>query len=203
MVKCSSIILAGGRGKRMGDQEKALLQYKGRTLIEHIIDILDPLVEEIVISVRDARQQSVLEPYIMGRIVVVDQLRGIGPLAGIVEGLRAVKGKYTFITACDMPHLNAGVVELLFNRANGHDAALPVHKNKRFEPLHAVYCSGPMLVATQKAIEMNEGFILAPISELGDVVVVGTKEIREIDAKLGTFINVNTWEDVERMGKGL
>lgn len=102
-----------------------------------------------------------------------------------------------------MPHLNAGVVKLLFNRANGHDAALPVHKNKRFEPLHAVYCSGPMLAATQKAIEMNEGFILAPISELGDVVVVGTEEIREIDAKLGTFINVNTWEDVERMGKGL
>ena len=203
MVKRSSIILAGGRGKRMGDQEKALLQFKGRTLIEHIIDVLDPLVEEIVISVRDTRQQSVLEPCIKGRIVVVDQLKGIGPLAGIVEGLRAVKGEYTFITACDMPHLNAGVVKLLFNKANGHDAALPVHKNKRFEPLHAVYCSGPMLVATQKAIEMNEGFILAPISELEDVVVVGTKEIRKIDAKLGTFINVNTWEDVERMVKGL
>jgi len=203
MVKRSSIILAGGRGKRMGDQEKALLQYRGRTLIEHIINVLDPLVEEIVISVRNARQQSVLEPYINDRIVVMDQFRGIGPLAGIVEGLKVVKGKYTFLTACDMPHLNAGVVELLFNTAIGHDAALPVHDNKRFEPLHAVYCSGPMLAATQKAIEMNEGFILAPISELEDVVVVGMEEIQRIDAKLGTFINVNTWEDVERMVKGL
>jgi len=203
MVKRSSIILAGGRGKRMGDQEKALLQYRGRTLIEHIINVLDPLVEEIVISVRDARQQSVLEPYINDRIVVMDQFRGIGPLAGIMEGLKVVKGKYTFLTACDMPHLNASVVELLFNTAIGHDAALPVHDNKRFEPLHAVYCSGPMLAATQKAIEMNEGFILAPISELEDVVVVGMEEIQRIDAKLGTFINVNTWEDVERMVKGL
>lgn len=203
MVKRSSIILAGGRGKRMDDQEKALLQYKGRTLIEHIIDVLDPLVEEIVVSVRDARQQSVLEPYIKDRVVVMDQFRGIGPLAGIVEGLRTVNGKYTFLTACDMPHLNACVVELLFKTAIGHDAALPVHDNKRFEPLHAVYCSGPMLAATQKAIEMNEGFILAPISELEDVVVVGMKEIQKIDAKLGTFINVNTWEDVEKMVKGL
>lgn len=203
MVKRSSIILAGGRGKRMGDQEKSLLQYKGRTLIERIIDLLDPLVEEIVISVRDARQQSVLEPYINDRVVVIDQFRGIGPLAGIMEGLRIVRGKYTFLTACDMPHLNAGVVELLFNMAIGHDAALPVHDNKRFEPLHAVYCTGPMLAATQKAIEMNEGFILAPISELEDVVVVGMKEIQRIDAKLSTFINVNTWGDVERMVKGL
>jgi len=203
MVKRSSIILAGGRGKRMGDQEKALLQYKGRTLIEHIIDVLDPLVEEIVVSVRDARQQSLLEPYIKDRVVVMDQFKGIGPLAGIVEGLRTVNGKYTFLTACDMPHLNACVVELLFKTAIGHDAALPVHDNKRFEPLHAVYCSGPMLAATQKAIEMNEGFILAPISELEDVVVVGMKEIQKIDAKLGTFINVNTWEDVEKMVKGL
>ena len=203
MVKRSSIILAGGRGKRMGDQEKALLQYRGRTLIEHIINVLDPLVEEIVISVRDARQQSVLEPYINDRVVVMDQFRGIGPLAGIMEGLKVVKGKYTFLTACDMPHLNAGVVELLFNTVIGHDAALPVHDNKRFEPLHAVYCSGPMLAATQKAIEMNEGFILAPISELEDVVVVGMEEIQRIEAKLGTFINVNTWEDVERMVKGL
>ena len=77
----SAVILAGGRNKRMGNVEKALIPIKDMTLIEHIIEVLDPLVDEIVVSARDDEQAAVLELLVGGRDVVVDHRQGVGPLA--------------------------------------------------------------------------------------------------------------------------
>jgi molybdopterin-guanine dinucleotide biosynthesis protein A len=201
MIKRSSIVLAGGRGKRLNNLEKALIPLKGSTMIEQIIKVINPLVDEIVISVRDERQQTLIQPYVEDRTIVVDQYHNTGPLAGIMEGLSIVHGEYTFIAACDMPYLNAGVVELLFECSGGHDAALPVGERGIFEPLHAVYRSRLMLVETEKIIKKNERFILAPIFKLKDVVIVDIAKIRQIDPGLRTFININTPEDIEKLDK--
>lgn len=199
MSKTSSLILAGGRGRRLKGVEKALIPCKGGTLIEHIIAVLDPLVDDIVVSVRDGGQMDALEPYIGDCCAVVDRYHDTGPLAGILEGLKAAGGEYTFVTACDMPYLNSGAVELLFERAIGHDCALPVGDNGVYEPLHAVYRTASMLDETQKAIERGERFILAPIFKLEDVVTVGMDEIRKVDPYLKTFLNINTMQDMEQM----
>ena len=195
----SAVILAGGRGKRMGNVEKALIPIKDMTLIEHIIEVLDPLVDEIVVSARDEEQARVLEPLVGGRDVVVDGRQGVGPLAGILAGLEAAAGEYTFVTACDMPYLNAQVVEYLFGRALGHDAAVPVGDEGVYEPLHAVYRTAPMLLETGLALEDGERFILAPVFKLGKVEDVGMDEIREFDSDLQSFVNINTPEDVGRL----
>ena len=195
----SAVILAGGRGRRMGDVEKALIPIKDMTLIEHIIEVLDPLVDEIVVSARDDEQAAVLEQLVGGRNVVVDHRQGVGPLAGILSGLEAAGGEYTFVTACDMPYLNAQVVDYLFGRALGHDAAVPVGDEGVYEPLHAVYRTAPMLLETGLALEDGERFILAPVFKLGKVEDVGMDEIREFDSDLQSFVNINTPEDVERL----
>ena len=195
----SAVILAGGRGRRMGDVEKALIPIKDMTLIEHIIEVLDPLVDEIVVSARDDEQAAVLEQLVGGRNVVVDHRQGVGPLAGILSGLEAAGGEYTFVTACDMPYLNAQVVDYLFRRALGHDAAVPVGDEGVYEPLHAVYRTAPMLLATGRALEEGERFILAPVFKLGGVEAVGMDDIREFDSDLQSFVNINTPEDVGRL----
>ena len=197
MINTSTIILAGGQGRRLGHKEKALISIKGRPIIEHAIEVLEGVVDEIIVSVRDDGQKQLLKEYMIGRKVVVDKYKKVGPLAGIFEGLEAAGGKYVFVVACDMPFLNVGVVEFLFKRAQGHNGALPVSDDGIFEPLHAVYRTGPMLAETKKAIEQGERFILAPIFNLDDMVLIEMDEIRELDPKLRTFLNVNTLEDVE------
>ncbi len=198
MINTSAIILAGGRGRRLGHKEKALIPINGKPIIEHTIEVLEGVVDEIIVSVRGDRQKQLLEEYTTGHIVVVDKYVDVGPLAGILEGLGAAGGEYVFVVACDMPFLNIGVVELLFKRARGHDGALPVGDNGIYEPLHAVYRTGPMLARTKKAIKQGERFILAPIFDLEDVVLVEMDEIRELDPELKTFLNVNTLEDIEK-----
>lgn len=195
------MILAGGRGRRLGYKEKALIPIGNRTILDHIIDVLDQVVDEIIVSVRDREQEAILQPYAKGRTIVIDRYPDIGPLAGILEGLKAACGEYVFVTACDMPYIKPGVVEMMFNSVQGHDAAIPVRENGVMEPLHAVYRTKPMVSETKKAIDRNDRIILAPVFKLHEVVYVDVDKIREIDPGLKTFMNINTMEELEQMVK--
>ena len=195
----SALILAGGRSRRMGFKEKALLPIGDKTILEHVIDALEEVVDEIIISLRDVTQQELLKDYTQGYDVVLDKYPDVGPLSGILEGLKAATGEYVFVAACDMPHINNDVVELLFKRAEGHDAAIPVWENENLEPMHAVYRTHPMTVETEKAILRNEKFVLAPVFKMQDLVFANMDEIRELDPDLKTFVNVNTPDDVEKL----
>ena len=195
----SALILAGGRGRRLGYKEKALIPLKGRTILEHNLDLLEGLVDEVIISMRDDEQKSILGEYTGNQPIVVDRYTDVGPLAGILEGLNATEGEYVFITACDMPFLNSEVVEMLFDRARDHDAAVPVWENEILEPLHAIYRTKPMAIETEKAIKSGDKIALAPIFKLKDVVFVDMGEVRALDPELRTFININTIEDMAQI----
>lgn len=199
----SAIILAGGKGRRMGMVEKALLEFEGKTILERLLENLFLVVDEVILSVRDTSQKekliSVREKFPDREIrFCFDTLEDAGPLEGIRAGLLESISEYSFVCAGDMPFVNSKVVDLLFEKANGHDAALPRWDEKMFEPLHAVY-SRKMLPEIAKAFERGKHSVLAPVFQMKDVVFVDISEIKEIDPELNTFANINTVEDIENM----
>jgi molybdopterin-guanine dinucleotide biosynthesis protein A len=127
---------------------------------------------------------------------VYDEIRDIGPLAGVQASLKAARGEYVAIVACDMPFLSGRAIGLLFEKAEGHDAAVPVQKNGFLEPLHAVYRREPMLRAVERSIGRNESRISAPLSHLEDVAFVPVEELEKADPGLRTLLNVNRAEDL-------
>lgn len=197
----SGLILAGGRSTRFGGEEKSLKLVNGKRMICRVIDALSPIVDELIISVRDERQRDLLYPSISGYEFVFDETRDIGPLSGVYAGLRRAKGEYVAVVACDMPLINKAAVELLFEKAEGHEAAIPRHPDGLIEPLHAVYKKEPMLRAVRESIEAGERKISAPLKRLKDVVYVPDEEIKKVDRELDTFLNVNRAEDMERIGQ--
>ena len=190
----TAIILTGGKGSRMDFTEKALLELRGKPIIEHIMENLKSTVDEFIIAARDEEQGSKLK--LDNVKIVYDSVKNFGPIAGIYSGLKASMSKYSFITACDMPCINHKVVELLFARAKGYDAAIPFPP----EPLHAVYNKKPTLNAAKNAIERRKGAIMYMVDRL-NVNFVPKEAIREIDPNLNTFININRPEDVESLLK--
>jgi len=90
-------------------------------------------------------------------------------------------------------------VRLLFERAAGHDAAVPRHPDGLIEPLHAVYRREPMLRAVRESIAAGESKISSPLQRLKDVVYVPDEAVRAVDPGLETFLNVNRAEDMERI----
>lgn len=197
-MSCSALILAGGRGSRLGFREKALIDINGKPLMALVIESLKKVVDEIIISVRDEVQGELLKRIFPNLQYAHDMYENTGPLAGILSGLSICKDEYCFITACDMPFINEKVVNLLFSKCRDYDAAIPRQGDGFLEPLHAVYYSRSMMSETKKSLENRETTILAPISRL-NVNYVPFEEISKIDPYLTTFMNINTCEDIEKV----
>ncbi|WP_370573574.1 molybdenum cofactor guanylyltransferase [Methanomethylovorans sp.] len=197
----SALILAGGKGTRLGEREKALLIHKGRTLLEKAIDILGPVVDEVIVSVRDQRQQEAFSGYVRGVRLLCDKYQGKGPLAGMLEGMLSASGNYVFVVACDMPFLQPQVIDLLFKEAAGHDAAVPVWKDGRKEPLHAVYNRELLVPAIETSILKGDCHVMAAVSQLHDVRFISMDRIQLMDRGLVSFANINTPADLEQMIK--
>ncbi|KKH98802.1 molybdenum cofactor guanylyltransferase [Methanosarcina sp. 1.H.T.1A.1] len=203
----SAIVLAGGRGRRMGIVEKALLEFEGKTILERLLENLFRVVDEVILSVRDSVQKEkllpVLEKFPSREIrFCFDSKEDAGPLEGIRAGLLESWSEYSFVCAGDMPFVNFRVVDLLFEKADGHDVALPRWGERMFEPLHAVY-SRKLIPEIEKAFVRGKHSVLAPVFEMPDVVFVEVSEIREIDPDLRTFINLNVIGDIESLSRGL
>ncbi len=199
----SAVVLAGGRGRRMGTVEKALLEFEGKTILERLLESLFRVVDEVILSVRDKNQEKkfrpVLEKFPAREIrFCFDTLEDAGPLEGIRAGLLESRGEYSFVCAGDMPFVNCRVVDLLFEKASGHDAALPKWEDRKFEPLHAVY-SKKMISEIEKAFEKGKRSVLTPVFEMKDVVFVEVSEIKGLDPELRTFANINTIDEMQRI----
>lgn len=197
MSHCA-LILAGGKGRRMGFQEKALIDINGSPLISCVTRSLERGVDNIIISVRDTEQGDLLSEVMPGYRYAYDTYESKGPIAGILSGLQACSDEFCFIAACDMPYINGKVVEMLFRESEGYDAAIPRHEDGFLEPLHAVYKCSPMIRETRKAIERGENIILAPVFKL-NVNYIDMDKIRKIDPELRTFMNINTPEDIREV----
>jgi molybdenum cofactor guanylyltransferase len=112
----SGIILAGGKGKRVGGEDKGLLEYKNKPLIEHVIDAVRPQVDDIVIS---ANRNIERYKYYSKKVISDDSEHYPGPLAGIAAALPHCSHEWILVVPCDTPFLPCDIIDkLLFNRAD-------------------------------------------------------------------------------------
>lgn len=106
----TGLILAGGQGRRMGGADKGLLPFRGKPLIEHVIERLAPQVGGLMISANRNRERYA----IYGYPVLADTLPGYqGPLAGIAAGLQSCPTPWLVTAPCDGPFLPADLVARL------------------------------------------------------------------------------------------
>jgi molybdopterin-guanine dinucleotide biosynthesis protein A len=101
---------------------KAWLPWFGRTMIEHVVHRLGSAVDEVVVVT-----SKQLELPSLDALIVKDREVGLGPLAGIRDGLRAAASDLAFVTSADAPFLTPEFVEEMLDhgvpvapRADGH-----------------------------------------------------------------------------------
>ena len=190
------LVLAGGRSTRFGDSDKVVAELAGTPMIRRVVDRVAGVVDEVVINcradqvdaIRDALAGSGFEP-----TFAVDREPDEGPMAGIARGLEAVSAEYTFVVACDMPFVDPDFVEFLFERAAGHDAAVP-RPDEWYQTTQAVYRTEAMARACRRALDRGEQRIVAPLEELDEVVIDGDESWQV--AAADTFDNINTREEL-------
>jgi molybdopterin-guanine dinucleotide biosynthesis protein A len=194
----SAVILAGGSGRRLG-AEKAHLDFRGRPLVCWTTEGLLEVAEEIVIVARNEAQAALLQEILPWAEVTWDAVLGFGPVAGLAAGMKRTQGHLAFAAGCDMPFLNPKAIQLLFELAEGFEAAVPVGP-KGTEPLHAVYEAEKMAQACQNALERGERRIQSPLRELR-INFVSLERLKEFDPGLLTLFNLNTREELQEAEK--
>ncbi|MBK9175131.1 MAG: molybdenum cofactor guanylyltransferase [Flavobacteriales bacterium] len=128
----TGVVLAGGKSLRMGS-DKALIEIEGRTMLDRALDLLDPHCAEVLVIGEQEKYGSV------GPFVIADEWPGKGPLGGIATAMRYASNDKLLVIACDMPHLNARLFDLIkTNLGQFTDAVVPRHDGL-IEPLAAAY----------------------------------------------------------------
>ncbi|OIN45127.1 molybdenum cofactor guanylyltransferase MobA [Pseudomonas azotoformans] len=129
----SVLLLSGGRGQRMGGQDKGLLEWHGQPLIAHLQRLVRPLTDDLIISCNRNSQHYAAYA---DQLVNDDSPDFPGPLAGIRAGLATARHTHLLILPCDVPHIDARLINDL--RETSHrNPLLPVmvRHGEFWEPL--------------------------------------------------------------------
>jgi molybdenum cofactor guanylyltransferase len=188
--RAAAAILAGGRSRRMG-ADKALLPLDGEPLLGHVIARLRPLVSEILIIGDNAGAYRRF-----GIPVVPDPRPDQGPLAAIRTALLSTAAPAVFCCACDMPFLEAALVDHLLGLVAPGVAAVVPRVRGEPEPLCAVYT--PAALPGIDAETAGGGRQIRGALARVSTRYVDESELRACDPELRSFVNLNTPEDLAR-----
>ena len=109
-MQTTGLILAGGRGMRMGQVDKGLQRLQGKAMVAHVLQRLTPQVDRVLINAN----QNLPSYAAFGVPVYADQLSGYaGPLAGLQTGLMQCSTPFLVSAPCDSPFLPLDLVARL------------------------------------------------------------------------------------------
>ncbi len=194
----SLVIQAGGQSTRMGE-DKALKPFLGRPLIQHVIERLAPLADEILVTTNRPEDYAFL-----GHRLVPDLVPGRGSLGGLYTAVASAASPIVAVVACDMPFASAPLLETATRIMVREEADVVIAKtDEGYEPFHAVYRREMCVPAIQSAIEADKWKVIAwfPSVKIRELT---PDEVSAADPNGRAFWNVNTPEEfakAERLAK--
>lgn len=183
------VIQAGGQSSRMG-QDKALMPFLGRPLIERQIERLAGLAQELLVTTNKPHDYAFLR-----RPLIPDLVPGAGPLGGLYTALSAASLPVVAVVACDMPFISPELLsaqqQILLDE--GVDVVIP-RSPEGIEPLHAVYNRDACLPVIRAALMQGERRMISWLPAVR-VREMTADEIAVYDPQFSSFINVNSPEE--------
>lgn len=192
-LRIDAVILAGGMARRMGGNDKGLVELLDQPMIKHAIDRIKPQVKEIMINAN--RNQSRYADF--GYSVFSDEDSGyLGPLAGMITAMGKTQADYLLVVPCDCPLLPLDLVERMLTQIESEDAELAVASDgKREQPV--VLLLKPSLRNSMKQfLDKGERKIDFWYAKHHYVVT-------DFSDQANAFVNVNTPEQKQQLAEAI
>lgn len=161
---CSILLLAGGRGQRMGGRDKGLIEWNGAALIAHLYRVARPLSDDLIISCnRNAERYSAFADQL-----VHDSTADFpGPLAGILAGLAVARHDWLLVLPCDAPLIDTALLQALRQTAFKHsDKPVLLREDEQWQPLFGMI-PRRLLPALQQRWQDGERSPLRALQQFG------------------------------------
>ena len=183
----SMVILAGGLGRRMNNQDKGLIEWQDKRLVEHILSHMGLQCGEIIINAnRNMERYAEL-----GFPIVSDEIDGYqGPLAGILSAMKYCHNDYLLCLPCDSPRPPAKLVQQLTQCLHASGAlCATAHDGQRLQPLFSLLsCS---------VQEKLENFLNSGQRKVHDFFLSLEPAICDFSDQSDHFKNFNTPDDLK------
>ncbi len=185
----TGISRAGGKSSRMGT-EKGLIIYKNKPFVEHIIEAMNPLVDNIIIISNNKVYES------FGFKCYEDLIKNTGPLAGIYTGLRYSKTDYNLIVSCDIPLVKTIVLQKLIDQKNDASEVIQLQSQGKNMPLIALYKKSCEVIFMEE-LHQNQKKVQKALKKCNVKTVIIDGSLEQVTA------NINTPEDLELLNFNL
>ena len=176
----------------MGGQDKGLVDYNSRAMIEYALEALSPVVKEVYINANRH-----LEQYRQfGYAVISDQTETFdGPLAGVLSAMLQSDAEILLVIPCDSPLVQSSHLQKMLESRNNADADIAVaFDGKR---LHPVFLALKRSLAPSLQEFLSSGQRKIDLwLEQHHVIRVDFSETPQI------FLNVNTLEELSDLESG-
>ena len=171
-------------------QDKALMSFLGRPLIQRVVDRLAPIADEIIVTTNRPEDYRFLDLPLFP-----DLKPGRGALGGLYTALASATCDFVAVIACDMPFASPSLIEAA-NRLLIQDEADVVipDSGDGLEPLHTVYRRETCLPAIESAIEADQWRLISWFPKV-KVRILQPNEIKTYDPSGLAFWNLNTPEE--------
>lgn len=186
-TQTSWVILAGGQASRMGGNDKGLIEFNGKPLIEHVIERLSAQTNDITINAN--RNQERYQQYAP---VISDSYPDYpGPLGGIHAGLKDSNSDWVGFVPCDSPFIDTSVVKRFCQSATEQSDILVAHDGDFHQPVFTMF--------HKRVLPKLEAFL-----ERGDrKIILLYKECHtdyvDFSDSPECFVNLNTPEELAKL----
>lgn len=195
----SGMVLAGGQSQRMGSP-KALLDFRGKALIEYALSLLSEICSEVFIVTKNPELYQKF-----GTKILTDLYKDGGPMGGICTGLCYAANHWSFVLACDMPfvrkELLPGLLQQLKNepqlKAVIPSAPANAGEESILQPLCALYSKNCLPFFHQR-LKSGQISLFQSLRET-ETKIVPWSELDPEDKDAASFININTARELERV----
>jgi molybdopterin-guanine dinucleotide biosynthesis protein A len=191
-TKVTGVILAGGLARRMNNQDKGLINFKGRPMISYAIAAMLPVVDQLIINANRNRERYRQ----FGLPVVADQTDTFdGPLAGVLTAMIHADADVLLVMPCDSPLVRAEHLRKLLSARAEQDADVAIAFDG--ERLH------PVFMAIRTALK---GSLEAYLSSGERKIGLWLEQLNRVKADFsdtpGIFTNINTMTELSALEAG-
>jgi molybdopterin-guanine dinucleotide biosynthesis protein A len=194
------IIVCGGRSGRMG-RDKKFISLNRSTFLGHAIDIAREMSRDVILVVGSKEEKEATEA-VTDLPIHVDEIQGVGPLMGILTGLKHIHTEYGVILPVDTPFLKPALMKYLISLKEGYHGVVPEDRG-HLEPLHGVYHREAMKRACQETLAAGKRSTSMAVRRLKRLRLVPVEELRVFDPGLRSFKSINTPEDLALIKEGM
>lgn len=192
-AKPAGVILAGGRSRRMGNVDKALLSLNNEPLLSRVIRILQPQLGSLLLSVES--HSNTLESFDLP--LVYDLLPNHrGPLTGLCSALQYLLEKDLHdglvLSPCDAPFVPLDLVDKLTRAGEGNpESVVVVSYAGILQPTFSLWQNHHFPVIHDAVVKQGGGGLKYILRSLPHIIVDW------VSAQPPPFYNVNTREELE------